>query len=108
MSAITNPAVKEVRGYIRELSADVDQRILFEEERIQTHFVDQTKPDTLNALKSWLPGPLDLIIDDGLHAPNANLNTLLFALQQVKPGGWIVIEGILEPMLPIWELAAKT
>jgi hypothetical protein len=87
--------------------ADVDKRILFQEERIQTHYVDQTDPVTLEALREWFPGPLDLFIDDGLHAPYANLNTLLFGLAQVKPRGWIVIEDILAPMLPVWRLAAR-
>ena len=86
--------------------ADVDQRILFEEKRIRTHFVDQTDPASFTALQQWLPGQLDLLIDDGLHAPNANLNTLLFGLDQIKPGGWIVVEDILEPMLPIWRVVA--
>ncbi|WP_208107369.1 glycosyltransferase [Halomonas ventosae] len=87
--------------------ADVDKRILFEEERIKTHFIDQTNPATFTALGDWLPTDLDLLIDDGLHAPGANLNTLLFGLDRIKPGGWIVIEDILPPMLPIWKLVAQ-
>ena len=36
----------------------------------------------------------DVIIDDGLHSIGANLNTLLFALNNIKINGWIVIEDI--------------
>jgi glycosyltransferase involved in cell wall biosynthesis len=91
----------------RVFGADVDRRILFEEERIKTHFIDQTDPATFTVLGDWLPEDLDLMIDDGLHAPGANLNTLLFGLDRIKPGGWIVIEDILPPMLPIWKLVAQ-
>lgn len=87
--------------------ADVDRRILFEEERIRTHYVDQTDPQSFVALGDWLPGELDLLIDDGLHAPNANVNTVLFGLQQIRKGGWIVVEDILAPMLPVWTLVAR-
>ena len=36
----------------------------------------------------------DLVIDDGLYAPGANLNVLEFALQHLRPGGYVVIEDI--------------
>jgi len=45
----------------------------------------------------------DLIIDDGLHSPDANLNTLNFALSSLSSDGVIVIEDIAERCLPIWE-----
>jgi hypothetical protein len=47
--------------------ADVDRRVLFEEERIQTYFVDQTKLSTFDDLGKIIKAPLDFIIDDGLH-----------------------------------------
>ncbi|MCS7009499.1 MAG: class I SAM-dependent methyltransferase [Chthoniobacterales bacterium] len=83
--------------------ADFDRRILFQEERITTHFVDQTELATLRNLTSAIPGALDLLIDDGLHAPNANLATLIFGLEKVREGGWIVIEDIAEEALPFWK-----
>lgn len=82
--------------------ADVDRRILFEEERIRTFFVDQTDPASFDALGRALPPHLDLIIDDGLHSPEANLNTLRFALPRLAPGGWCVIEDIGGPAGPLW------
>jgi hypothetical protein len=84
--------------------ADVDRRILFQEERIQTYWVDQTDPAALRALSTRIPAELDLIIDDGLHAPNANLAVITFALKHVKVGGWIVIEDISSRSLPVWEV----
>jgi SAM-dependent methyltransferase len=87
--------------------ADVDERILFTEERIETHFVDQTDQTTLDDLARVLPDGFDLIIDDGLHSPEANLATLMFGLKKVKPGGWVVVEDVVPQALPVWKIAAR-
>jgi hypothetical protein len=97
-------AFKEYLPQARIYGADVDQRILFTEERIKTLFVDQTDPETFAGLQRNLGHPLDLIIDDGLHAPNANIATLLFALRNLKPDGWLVIEDIAAAALPVWDV----
>jgi len=87
--------------------ADFDSRILFTEERIKTFFVDQTDQATLEALAEDIPGEMDLIIDDGLHAPDANLATLIFGLRKIKPGGWVVVEDIIPAALPVWRITAR-
>jgi hypothetical protein len=84
--------------------ADVDKRILFQEERIKTYFVDQTDAVTIKELGEKIPGKLDLIIDDGLHAPNANLAVLAFAIEKLNAGGWVVIEDISEEASSIWKV----
>jgi hypothetical protein len=86
--------------------ADIDKRILFQEVRIQTYFVDQTDLDSLEALGKNLPDFIDLIVDDGLHSPNANLAVLAFGLQRLKNRGWLVIEDIPERAVPFWEVVA--
>ena len=86
--------------------ADIDKRILFEESRIKTFFVDQRNPDSFEALRQSIPTDLDLIIDDGLHSPDANIATLQFALSKLKAGGWVVIEDIATEAQPIWEVVA--
>jgi len=86
--------------------ADIDKRILFQEARIQTYFVDQTDLDSLEALGKNLPDFIDLIVDDGLHSPNANLAVLAFGLQRLKNHGWLVIEDIPERAVPLWEVVA--
>ena len=103
-------SLRAFRKYLPRTSvfgADVDKRILFEEERIKTYFVDQTDAATIAALGVKIPGQLDLIIDDGLHAPNANLAILIFALDKLKPGGWVVIEDISEEAAPIWKVVSS-
>ena len=82
--------------------ADVDRDIVFSEARIQTGFVDQLQPETFNDLPFDLGSGFDLIIDDGLHVIGSNLNTLLFALEHVRPNGWIVIEDIRPEKIPFW------
>ena len=84
--------------------ADFDRGILFEEPLIRCFFVDQTQPSTFLALDSDIPDGLDLVIDDGLHAPNANLATLTYGLRKVRDGGWVVIEDIGLPAVPLWQV----
>lgn len=86
--------------------ADIDRQILFEEDRITTLFVDQTDRASLTALASLIGDNFDLIIDDGLHSPNANLAVLDFGLRKLKVGGWLVVEDIRSEALPIWHLTA--
>jgi len=68
---------------------DIDRDILFESNRITTQYVDQ-----MDLTSFTFNDMYDLIIDDGLHSIGANFNTLLFALDHIKEGGWIVIEDI--------------
>jgi hypothetical protein len=72
--------------------ADVDRRILFSEERIHTFWVDQLSKQSLADLLS--NQSYHLIIDDGLHTIEANLNTFVAAIEAVISGGWIIIEDI--------------
>ncbi|MDD4915739.1 MAG: hypothetical protein PHW13_11965 [Methylococcales bacterium] len=90
----------------RVFGADIDSRILFSEDRIETFFVDQTDPSAFVELDKSIPSDLDLIIDDGLHSPNANIYTMQFALSKIKVGGWFVIEDIALQALPVWEVVA--
>lgn len=75
------------------VGADIDRDTFFEEERITTKFVDQLNQDSLNQFLSE-ESHYDLLIDDGLHELDANLNTLTAAISCGKVGSWIVIEDI--------------
>ena len=85
---------------------DVDKRILFQDDRIRTYFVDQTDLASLGSFGKNLPEAIDLIIDDGLHAPNANLAVLVFGLEKLNENGWLVIEDVPERAIPFWEVVA--
>ncbi len=89
------------------IGLDVDRRVLFNEERITTYYVDQVQTTTFDELLPRLPQSFDLIIDDGLHSPDANLNSLNFALGLVKQGGYVVIEDIGQEAIPLWQIVAK-
>lgn len=86
--------------------ADIDERILFEEDRIKTFYVDQTDPKSFDNLLAKTPGDFDLIIDDGLHSPHANITSLEFGLKKVRKHGWVVIEDIYPEAIDVWQVVA--
>jgi hypothetical protein len=90
----------------RIYGADIDKRILFSEDRIETFFADQTDLSSFDALSKNLGCDFDLIIDDGLHSPNANIAVLVFAFNKLKRGGWFVVEDIPYSALPVWQVIA--
>lgn len=81
---------------------DIDSRILFNEERIKTFPVDQTD------FQTYPPGgntpAFDLMIDDGLHAPHANVSALLYFMPRLKVGGFAVVEDIGKSARLFWVL----
>lgn len=86
--------------------ADIDRRVLFEEERIRTFYLDQSLDSTFAALPDDVRSDLDLFIDDGLHATDANLRSLRFGCSMVRTGGFVVIEDIRQEALPVWQVVA--
>lgn len=99
-------AFRDFMPAARVFGADIDKRILFTEDRIETYHADQTDPSTLAALAARLPDGFDLMIDDGLHSPNANLNTLAMFLGKLRPGGTAVVEDIHMHALELWQIVA--
>lgn len=102
-------SLRAFRDYLPESAvhgADIDREILFEEDRIRTSWVDQTNEASVRALEAELPARLHLIIDDGLHSPNANLQVLMLALRVLPVGGWLVIEDIIPAAENFWRVVA--
>lgn len=88
--------------------ADIDRRILFKEERIQTFYANQLDKDSLSELHTQIsPVLFDLVIDDGLHTPEANINTFEFAMKILAPNGAFVIEDIKETDVVFFHLMAN-
>lgn len=86
------------------IGADIDETILFQTERIACVWCDQTSEQGFAKIDGLLAGRrIDLLIDDGLHAVDANLRTLQFGLSRLAPGGVIVIEDIPERMAWLWK-----
>ncbi|HVU32165.1 MAG TPA: hypothetical protein VHE61_01940 [Opitutaceae bacterium] len=106
---VPGASLRAFRHYLKTATiygADVDRRILFNEERIRTFFVDQTEWSSLEALGRELPEAIDIIVDDGLHAHHANVQTLRFGLSRVKRGGWVIIEDIRLNSTAIWKVVS--
>jgi len=84
--------------------ADVDVRCLFEGKRFSTHLVDQLRIDSLRALAESpsITKPIDLIVDDGLHTPEANANSLVALLPYLSRGGVYVCEDISDEFSDLW------
>lgn len=79
----------------RVFGGDVDRRILFEEDRISTFFIDQMDCEIIERALADLPAAdFDVILDDGLHRYQANINLHGIAKDHVKPGGYYIIEDI--------------
>jgi hypothetical protein len=75
--------------------ADIDTSVLFNEERIYTHYVDQLTPSSFTDLwNNYTETQFDIIIDDGLHTFEAGICTFENSFFKLKPGGIYVIEDI--------------
>ena len=75
---------------------DVDDRILFEEDRIRTYKIDQLSKESIICFKSVMPHIwFDVIIDDGLHTFEANEQLYNNISDKLRPGGFYIIEDII-------------
>ena len=82
----------------------MDKKILFNEDRIKTFFVDQTNFSTFKNISDEVNEKFDLIIDDGLHYQLSNLNTLIFALENLSKNGYLVVEDIGVWTIDTWKI----
>lgn len=90
------------------IGLDIDGRVLFTEERIRTYQLDQTDNYSWEMLSSSVESnSVNLLIDDGLHSPEANLKSLIHGPRYISKGGFLVIEDIHERMLPVWRIVTS-
>jgi hypothetical protein len=82
--------------------ADIDVNILFQEERIQTLFCDQTNSEEIKYMWDKFGKKMDIIIDDGYHDFSANLTFLKNSLFNLNPGGYYIVEDITKSDLFKW------
>jgi len=80
------------------VGADIDTQILISEPGIHSMFVDQLDAGSIKIMREELvarhPDGYSLIVDDGLHVAEANLNSLDCLLPILKSGGVYVIEDL--------------
>jgi hypothetical protein len=97
-------SLRAFRDFLPEASiygADIDRGALFNEDRIETFYLDQTD---FAAYRGLPVKTYDIIIDDGLHTVDANLTVLIYAMEALRPGAWLVIEDIHPAAEPIWRV----
>jgi SAM-dependent methyltransferase len=84
--------------------ADIDKGVLFEEQRIKTYFCDQNNGDVIREMWSHqdLSDGFDIIIEDGLHIYESNVNFFENSCHKVKVGGFFIIEDIMHYTLDRW------
>lgn len=82
--------------------ADIDRRVLIDTDEYTTHWVDQRDEQSLRNLASTIGAPIDLIVDDGLHTPEANGLTIMALLPYLAPHGVFVVEDILPEYDALW------
>lgn len=77
------------------IGCDIDKNILFSDYRIKTFYVDQLKSETIRKLWSTInKSNFDIIIDDGLHNYEANINFFNHSYNQLKSGGVYIFEDV--------------
>lgn|GEM_PF-4320795 len=75
--------------------ADIDEKILFSDERIKTFHVDQQDPATIKQMWQKIGvSNFDLIIDDGFHNLEANISLFKHSYDKLKSGGIYIIEDV--------------
>ena len=89
----------------RVFGADIDKKILFKEDRIETFFCDMTQPEVIAAMwkEPALSDPFDFMVDDGLHVFEAQVTLLEHSLHKLAKGGVYVVEDVIGQNIPRFE-----
>ena len=100
-------ALAELFPSSKVYGGDIDESIFFHEERIECLYIDQLDQDSLAAAVDRISNQVDICVDDGLHAPIANLNTLLALRGQLKHMRFLCIEDISPCAIDVWRLVGS-
>lgn len=96
--------------HARILGADIDKSALFKEPGIETLYVDQTDPKSIEAM--WrafeVKDRVDVIFDDGLHTFSAGTSLLVGSWNYLKPGGYYIIEDVVHSDVAAYQLFLAT
>jgi hypothetical protein len=77
------------------IGADIDRQSLFTEERIETHYLDQTSPESVAEMWAQVQCTgFDFMLDDGLHTFDAGLTLFEGSFKHVRQGGLYIIEDV--------------
>lgn len=74
---------------------DIDENILFEEDRIKTYCLDQLDPSSIKNFWNVVEvDDFDFIIDDGLHTFDAGITLFTHSIKKLSNKGIYVIEDV--------------
>lgn len=73
---------------------DIDEKAIFQEDRIATFACDSTDVPKMQGILNSVGKKFDLIIDDGLHTLEGNLGTLESTLPYLADDGIYIMEDI--------------
>jgi hypothetical protein len=98
VNGIPGASLKVWRDYFKNAQiygADIDRNILFQEDRIKTYYVDQLNTSSIETMwKKIGIQNFDIIIDDGLHTIDANINLFINSFNKLKKNGIYIIEDV--------------
>jgi len=77
--------------------AEIEDKRLFEEDRIRVIKCDQSKALDLSVLLEITGTDIDLFIDDGSHRPEDQISTFLAVMPKLNKGAIYVIEDVAKP-----------
>ena len=84
--------------------ADIDRKILFKVENINTFYCDQTNPQSITDM--WnnheLVDKFDIIIEDGLHEYTANVCFFENSIDKLNTNGFYIIEDIAKDQIHLF------
>ena len=74
--------------------ADIDKKILKNHNRIKTYFVDMLNKNSIKNMWFEINQKMDIIIDDGFHSFEANINLFEQSFNFLKKDGLYIIEDV--------------
>lgn len=88
-------AWKDLFKNARVLGLDFEKYFFFQDDRVETSFVDQRDIRTFYDIHEATQGrSYDFIVDDGCHNPIETLTTFNAVLPWLNVGGWFIVEDI--------------
>lgn len=84
-------------------AVDIEESVMFTENRIVTDVVDQSSVDSIRKFTSKVDTKFDFIIDDGSHLINHQIISAYELVNNLKDDGIYIIEDIHVKYLPIYE-----
>lgn len=81
---------------------DVQTHQFFSEERISTHYANQSSKDDIDSFINEFGGEFDVIIDDGGHDPRYQQMSLGFLFKDLKSDGVYIVEDLHTSFMDGW------